>query len=339
MLILERFSVTEALLTTTQLFLLVPKMKTLLLFTGVATFIVLTVADADCTGKEFDKDVKQYEWCLAKGYSPTIDSCKAAGEGKLSTKQSKKCKKAENSLKKCNYDCRVQTGIKGGWVRIPGGLTRISKGNAGIWGVNAANNIFRLNPDGQSWTMVSGGLAHVSSGASVWGVNKNDNIFRYQGNNVWEQIPGGLTNVDVSNKDHVWGVNRNRYIYRRVGSTWVKIEGGLKQISVGESGVWGIAPDNSIFYREGTYGDKDTSGSAWKKVPGNLTWVSSGSDLVVGVNSAGNIYYRKGITAENPTGTEWVKVPGGLWQIDVNGDEVVGTNSVHNIFRSPVGPV
>ena len=35
------------------------------------------------------------------------------------------------------------------WVRIPGGLTRISKGKAGVWGVNKNQDIFRLNANGE----------------------------------------------------------------------------------------------------------------------------------------------------------------------------------------------
>ena len=231
-----------------------------------------------------------------------------------------------------------QTVITAVWEQIPGGLTRISNGQSGVWGVNKADNIYKLNADGKSWTRISGGLVQVSSGASVWGVNRNDNIYKYLGNNNWQQIPGGLVNIDVSDKDHVWGVNRGHNIYRWTGSNWQHIAGGLIQVSVGESGVWGVNAANNIYYRTGTYGDVDTAGSGWQQVPGGLKWISSGSGLVVGVNSANNIFYRAGISAANPTGTTWVKVNGGLMQIEVNTDEVVGTNSANNIYRSPVAP-
>jgi len=252
----------------------------------------------------------------------------------------KACEGEAQESKACNTEaCAVQTGIKAAWEQIPGGLTRISKGNSGVWGVNKHDNIYRLNADGRSWTQISGALVQVASGASVWGVNRNDYIYKYLGNNKWQNIAGRLTNVDVSNKNNVWGVNRGQDIFRWTGSSWQHIAGKLIQISVGESGVWGVNAAHDIFYRQGTYGDTHTAGSGWTHIPGKLQWVGSGTNLLVGANSNHDIFYRKGITAENPIGTEWVHVPGKLMQIDVNDDQVVGTNSGHNIYRSPVGPV
>jgi len=256
----------------------------------------------------------------------------------VSANGGKECEGDNMETKGCNNEaCEVQTRIADAWEQIPGQLTRISKGNSGVWGVNSNDNIFKLNVDGKSWNKISGGLAQVASGASVWGVNGNDHIYKYLGDNTWQNIGGKLTNVDVSNKDHVWGINRDQKIFRRTESSWQLIEGKLIQISVGESGVWGVNEGNNIFYRQGTYGDTDTDGSGWTNVPGKLQWVASGLNLVVGINAGNEIFYRHGITAENPIGLGWIKVPGKLMQIDVNEDEVVGTNSGHNIFRSPVG--
>ena len=238
----------------------------------------------------------------------------------------------------CPVDEDVQNVITAAWQQIPGRLSKISKGESGVWGVQSNDNIYRLNTDGKTWTKIAGGLVQVSSGASVWGVTKADGIFKYLGDNRWQQIGGRLTNVDVSNNDHVWGINRGQSIFRRTGSTWQHIGGKLIQISVGESGVWGVNSAHDIFYRKGTYGDVDTAGTGWTHVPGKLQWIGSGTDVVVGVNSANDIFYREGMTADNPTGTRWVKVPGKLMQIDVNTNEVVGTQSGYSIYRSPVGP-
>ena len=38
--------------------------------------------------------------------------------------------------------------ISGGWKLIPGGLTKISKGKSGVWGVNRNDQIYSLNSDG-----------------------------------------------------------------------------------------------------------------------------------------------------------------------------------------------
>ena len=233
----------------------------------------------------------------------------------------------------------AQPRITAKWVRIPGGLTRISKGNSGVWGVNRHDHIYKLNSNGKSWTRINGGLVQVSSGASVWGVNRRGGIYKYLGNHRWQRIGGALTNVDVSNRDRVWGVNRAQNIYRWTGRSWQHISGKLIQISVGDSGVWGVNAGHNIYYRTGTFGDANTAGSGWKHVSGKLQWVASGTNLLVGVNRANDIYYRKGMTSQNPTGTGWVKVPGKLMQIDIHRDEVVGTNSVHHIYRSPVSGV
>ena len=70
-----------------------------------------------------------------------------------------------------------------------------------------------------------------------------------------------LTKVSVSDNDHVWGVNSGDNIYRRTGNTWERVSGGLKVVSVGQSGVWGVNTNDDIFYRTGTYGDPDSQGT------------------------------------------------------------------------------
>ena len=227
--------------------------------------------------------------------------------------------------------------IHSDWQKIPGSLNGISTGDSGIWGVNKAGNIFKLNTDGNSWTKITGTMAQVSSGASVWGVSRAGEIYKYLGDNKWWLMRGSAAYIDVSNNDNVWQLTKGQDIFRWTGITWKKVAGNLSQISVGESGVWGVNSANSIFYRQGTYGDTDTDGTAWTKVSGNLKWISSGTDMVVGVDKANNIYYREGITADTPTGTKWIKVPGSLKQIDVNKNEVVGIDSGSSVYRSPVG--
>jgi len=225
--------------------------------------------------------------------------------------------------------------LSGAWSQIPGGLRVISKGKSGVWGVNANQNIYKLNADGKSWTMIAGGLTQVASGAEVWGVNAGDNIYKYLGNNKWQQMPGKLTNVDVSDSGNVWGVNRGQKIYRWLGSSWQNIPGAAIQVSVGNSGVWVVNAGNDIYYRTETRGDPNSAGAGWVKVPGKLKWIASGKDIVVGVNANNDIFYRDGVSDAAPTGTKWVKINGKLSQIEVYDDEVVGTNPAQNIFRTP----
>jgi len=230
----------------------------------------------------------------------------------------------------------VQTFIKATWEQMSLSLTRISKGNSGVWGVDQDDVVYKLNSDEKSWTRFTMKLIHVASGASVLGVTRADDIWRYLGNGKWERIEGALTNIDVSDNNRVWGVNREQNIYRLTGSKWEPISGKMVQVSVGKSGVWGVNAGGAIYYRTGTYGDLDVSGSDWKKIDGGKKWVASGSDLLVGVNSAGSIYYREGMSSHNPIGKRWVSVPGKLMQIDVHGDDVIGTDFENHSYQTSV---
>lgn len=74
------------------------------------------------------------------------------------------------------------------------------------------------------------------------GVNSADDIFVRQG--ITKETPGG--------------------------TGWKHIDGKLKQISVGKSGVWGVNAQNQIFYRTGTYDDNGSEGSGWQHVSGRF---------------------------------------------------------------------
>ena len=69
------------------------------------------------------------------------------------------------------------------WTQIAGALKEISAGSvANVWGVNAANNIFRYTGnDNSPWIEIPGALIDVTAAAdgTVWGVNAAGNIFRY----------------------------------------------------------------------------------------------------------------------------------------------------------------
>ena len=102
-------------------------------------------------------------------------------------------------------------------------------------------------------------------GTEIWGVNKADQIWKRTAESNWVSISGGLKQISVSDNDHVWGVNSGDNIYRRTGNTWERVSGGLKVVSVGQSGVWGVNTNDDIFYRTGTYGDPDSQGTGVSK--------------------------------------------------------------------------
>ncbi len=212
---------------------------------------------------------------------------------------------------------------RSGWTLISGGLQHVSVGaNNVVWGVNSSNEIFRQDND--VWTKISGGLKQISVGAdgTVWGVNSSDQIFRRDGS-AWTLISGGLKYVSVGNANNIWGVNSSNEIFRRdiATSSWVKISGGLKQVSVASDGtVWGVNSSNEIFRRDG---------AAWTQIAGGLSHISVGNaNTIWGVNSSNEIY-RRNILAAN-----WVKVDGGLKQISVAADgSIWGVNASNQIFR------
>ena len=50
-------------------------------------------------------------------------------------------------------------------------------------------------------------------------------------------------------------------IWRWRGRNWQHIGGRAKQVTVGPSGVWVVNRGDNIYYRRGTYGDKNTAGT------------------------------------------------------------------------------
>ncbi|XP_071804471.1 perivitellin-2 31 kDa subunit-like [Asterias amurensis] len=114
------------------------------------------------------------------------------------------------------------------WRQIGGGLKQISVGSGGVWGVNSADSIYYRegtfgdpdsDPDGSTWTRVSGALKYISSGDDIYGVNSNNNVYYRLGVSAaapkgtdWQNIPGGLSQIE-SLSLAVWGVNTNGNIY------------------------------------------------------------------------------------------------------------------------------
>jgi len=66
------------------------------------------------------------------------------------------------------------------WIKIPGGLTQIEGGDKEVWGVNAGNNIYKMNQDhSNNWKYIPGKLSNISQGGGwVWGVNSSNNVYR-----------------------------------------------------------------------------------------------------------------------------------------------------------------
>ena len=127
----------------------------------------------------------------------------------------------------------VSTSKPGGtsWQRIPGKLSEISVGDAGVWGVNRGGAIYYRTGTGKNngnkkrgsaWKRVSGSLKTISSGKGfVYGTNRNNDIFVRLGisrknptGTHWKKLPGKLMEISVDSRTNtVWGVNRANRIY------------------------------------------------------------------------------------------------------------------------------
>ena len=65
--------------------------------------------------------------------------------------------------------------------------------------------------------------------------------------------------IDSGPFGHVWGVSRNQQIWCRIGITWKnlkgrgwrRVPGGLKYVSIGQFGPWGVNRGDYIYFRYG----------------------------------------------------------------------------------------
>ncbi|CAH1254013.1 CHRNB3 [Branchiostoma lanceolatum] len=121
------------------------------------------------------------------------------------------------------------------WEEIDGSLKFVSVGSAGVWGVNAEDDIWYRTGTigneasaGSGWEQIEGKMKQISSGDNiVWGVTRDDDILIREGINSstpagtgWKQIPGKLKQVEASpSGQQAWGVNSGDYVFLRTGMT------------------------------------------------------------------------------------------------------------------------
>ena len=112
----------------------------------------------------------------------------------------------------------------GAWVRIPGTLSNITASGKGyIWGVQSDEAIYRCRKPCVTgkWTRVPGELKQVAADDKyVWGVNNANQIYKMpvDGSGVWTEAEaskrgGRLTWVSPSAPNYVWGVGTNKKLY------------------------------------------------------------------------------------------------------------------------------
>jgi len=136
----------------------------------------------------------------------------------------------------------------------------------------------------------------------------------------------------------VWAVNSGHQIFYRRGrkGDWTRVRGafdaeGLKQISHGPVGTFGVNKYDDIYFRVGTHEDNNSAGTGWQKLPGKLSQISAGKNTVWGVHNGKiscltpQFYYAdnfKGYKIDFSK-SNWQSVPGELMQISASKDSDV----------------
>ena len=119
--------------------------------------------------------------------------------------------------------------------------------------------------------------------------------------------PKDLTQIDTGIADSLWGVDSRNFVYMYSNGQWELVDGKLKSVTAGESGVWGVAMDGSVVYRTGIYSG-NPKGTAWTTVPiaMKLKKIESGPrGIVLGIESSGSVVHQLQYQNDLPTGLAW----------------------------------
>jgi hypothetical protein len=191
------------------------------------------------------------------------------------------------------------------WRKYDGNLAQLSATNSGIWGVSRDNNTYS-NTTGPwenkgSWTHQAGvGLANIAMGPKgwVWGVNQSGAVFRctsqWQCSRDWQSLP--ITTVQSVIAGYRGKGRRRKAVWRSVSS--VK---PVKQVSVGNTWVWALTQDGSIY--KGRANGNRISGQQWNiiNVPEPIRLIAVGLfDNLYAVGRSNKLY--KGINSTSRGG-------------------------------------
>jgi len=163
----------------------------------------------------------------------------------------------------------------------------------------------------------------------VCGVNSGNGIYcadqNIESSPNWSQVPGGLTNVSISN-GKLGGANAADQIFfadNYKNASWVNAWGALVQVSQDKGVVVGVNRSDQIFYADN--GNKAQPN--WTHIPGGLTNVCISNGALYGCNRGNQIWY-----AANYRNPQWRQITGGLMQISADKGVVCGVNSGHGIW-------
>jgi hypothetical protein len=189
------------------------------------------------------------------------------------------------------------TPIGGVWSLIGGPNQNLASVSAGSTSNFAAvdNSGYLLHWLGSNWaydaTWVPMAQSSKGSDGSWWGVKTDGSIYSFNGSS-WIKMPGALKQVSVASATNVWGVNSANNVYRWNGTAWAQMPGTLTWVSAASDGsVWGITSATGIVR---------WNGSGWLAMPGAATQVAVGSAGNVWVLNSQGVVYRWNGTGWDP---------------------------------------
>jgi len=144
---------------------------------------------------------------------------------------------------------------------------------------------------------------------------------------------GKMVSLSVG-PETVWGLTRAEEVFVRIGVTaqepkgkdWTKMEGIMKIVSVGPTGVvWAVDSGHTVWRRLGAKAS-NALGTKWQSVTGRLQHISVGHSGVWGVSPSHEVMYRDGTYSlpGEAEGTGWSKVDGMMVMVDSREDIVWG---------------
>ena len=128
--------------------------------------------------------------------------------------------------------------------------------------------------------------------AGVWAVKVEMNVMWREGPETpWTLVPGGKMRQLSVGGETVWAVNPADEVFLRVlskaeprGKEWTKIDGSMKTVSVGPTGVcWAVDKMDTVWRRLGAK-SSNPIGSKWQSVTGRLSHISVGQAGVWGIS-------------------------------------------------------
>jgi hypothetical protein len=220
------------------------------------------------------------------------------------------------------------------WLLQPGGARDIGVGSdctawiIGLDGEQGGFGTWFFDRSADQWNQVTGGGVRISNSAGLgaWIVNDAGAIYRRDQNALWENVPGGGTDIAVGGGatwligiDEVQG---GHGVYQRTADGWRYANGGGVRIAVGPDGLPWIVNDTGAIWH--------LTPGGWVNVPGGGHDISVGADgsvWIIGLNAAPSgfeLYRYNGTGWDGLAGLGGVAIsvgPDGMpWIVDNNGD-------------------